>query len=116
MVQQAINCCSRLNQWALAVDLAREHNVQADNLLYNRAMQLQASSRKVDEVNLYKKAQQHHKSAQVLVDVAKDAVVSLEPKLRSDKMAVWHGADSASQAHSLATKREADSSGMFCRP
>jgi hypothetical protein len=75
MVQRAIDCCSRLNHWALAVDLAREHGMQAENLLESRASQLRQHGRKVDEVNLFKKAEAHHRSAQVLVDLAKRAVV-----------------------------------------
>lgn len=75
MVQRAVDCCSRLNHWALAVDLAREHGMQAENLLEGRASQLRQHGRKVDEVNLFKKAEAHHRSAQVLVDLAKRAVV-----------------------------------------
>jgi hypothetical protein len=75
MVQKAIDCCSRLNQWALAVDVAQEHGMQAENLLESRASHLRSHGRKIDEINLYKKAEEHHRSAQVLVNLAKQAVV-----------------------------------------
>lgn len=75
MVQKAVDCCVRLNYWALAIDLAKEHNMQVDNLLESRVTLLRNQGRKIDEVNLYKKAEVHHRSAQALVDIAKDAMV-----------------------------------------
>jgi WD repeat-containing protein 35 len=81
MVQRAIECCSKLNHWALAIDLAREHGMQVDNLLESKAAHLRQHGRKVDEVNLYKKAESHHRSAQVLVELAKHAMVCFKPKL-----------------------------------
>ena len=75
MAQRAIDCCSKLSRWALAIDLAREHDMQVENLLESRAQQLRQHGRKVDEVNLFKRAEVHHRSAQVLVEMAKNAVV-----------------------------------------
>ena len=79
MVQRAVDCCCRLSQWARAVELAQEHGMQLDNLLEGRAAQLRAAGRAADEVTLFKKAAQHHRSAQLLVDLAKRALVRASP-------------------------------------
>ena len=45
------------------------------NLLESRATQLRVAGRRADEVRLWQKAALHHRAAQVLVELAKHAVV-----------------------------------------
>jgi hypothetical protein len=75
MVQEAVSCCALLNNWALGSALAREHGIVVDNLLNDRVKHITKYGRRVDEVNLFKSAKQHHKSASVLVELAKEATV-----------------------------------------
>lgn len=79
MPQKAVDCCTQLNEWALCVRVANEHGIPVDNLLSSRLSKLKMHGRKVDEVNLYKSAAQHHMSALALADLAKDSVVRLHP-------------------------------------
>jgi hypothetical protein len=58
--------------------------MQVENLLDSRAAQLRSSGRKIDEINLYKKAEEHHRSAQILVELAKTAMVRNQPSPASD--------------------------------
>lgn len=75
MVQKAIDCCAQFNNWALGVRIAQEYGIQIDNLLNSRMSDLQKHGRRVDEVNLYKSAAQHHLSASALAELAKEAIV-----------------------------------------
>jgi len=74
-VQKAIDCCAQLNNWALGVKIAQEHGIQIENLLNSRMSELRKHGRRVDEVNLYKSAAQHHLSASSLAELAKEAIV-----------------------------------------
>lgn len=84
MAQEAVDCCAQLNEWALCVRVAHEHAIPVDNLLSSRMSKLKTHGRKVDLVNLYKSAAQHHMSALALSDLAKEAAVRVPPKGQPD--------------------------------
>lgn len=86
MPQKAVDCCAQLNEWALCVRVANEHGIPVDNLLSSRLSKLKMHGRKVDEVNLYKSAAQHHMSALALADLAKDSVVRLCPARHASQL------------------------------
>lgn len=77
MAQKAVDCCAQLNNWALGVHIAQENGIQIDNLLNSRMSELRLHGRRVDEVNLYKSAAQHHLSASSLAELAQEAAVCI---------------------------------------
>lgn len=53
-VKDAIDCCVLLNQWDLAISLAKEHNVrEIDSLLAKYAAHLLEKDKKLEAIELY---------------------------------------------------------------
>ena len=53
-VKEAIDCCVLLNQWDLAINLAKEHNVrEIDSLLAKYAAHLLEKDKKLEAIELY---------------------------------------------------------------
>ncbi len=53
-VKEAIDCCVLLNQWDLAIDLAKEHSVrEIDSLLAKYASHLMEKDKKLEAIELY---------------------------------------------------------------
>lgn len=82
-VMAAVDTCVLLNEWELAVDLAQKHNfVQIEGLLTKYASHLLEKQKKLEAVQLYRKANRNTEAAQILVDIAKSlGPVSREPLL-----------------------------------
>jgi len=69
-VQQAIDTCVYLNQWNLAIDLARQHNVRdTEPLLVKYAETLLDKNKTFSAVELFRKANHHVDAAKLLFQV-----------------------------------------------
>jgi WD repeat-containing protein 35 len=72
-VRQAIDCCVLLNQWNQAVELAEKFNfVQIEGLLSRYANHLIEENKKVEAIQLYRKANRNTEAAKILNKIAKD--------------------------------------------
>lgn len=66
-VKKAIDCCVLLNQWNQAVELAEQHNfLQIEQLLQRYANHLMEKNKKMEAVELYRKANKNTQSATIL--------------------------------------------------
>jgi WD repeat-containing protein 35 len=76
-VKSALDCCVLLNQWAKAVELAEKNNfVQIEGLISMYANQLTEKKRKLEVVELYRKANRNTEAAKMLGQIAADLVKS----------------------------------------
>mmetsp|Transcript_68370 Transcript_68370/g.163192 ORF Transcript_68370/g.163192 Transcript_68370/m.163192 type:complete len:1174 (+) Transcript_68370:203-3724(+) len=76
-VKGAIDCCVLLNQWDKAVMLAEEHQFpQIEGLLVKYAQTLLTNDKKMEAVELYRKANRHPDAAKLLAEIAQDVVKS----------------------------------------
>ena len=74
-IKSAIDCCVLLNQWNLAVELAEKHNYQQiENLLSQYARHLLDKRKKLEAVELYRKANRNTDAALLLQEIATDLV------------------------------------------
>lgn len=74
-VKQAIDCCVLLNQWETAISLAQEHDFpQIDGLLTKYAGHLLDDGRRMEAIELYRKAGRHPDAAKLLDEVAREEV------------------------------------------
>lgn len=74
LVKRAIDSCVSLNQWALAVDLAKKHSANDVNaLLAKYAAHLLETGRVLSAIELYRKANYFLDAAKLLIKVAKQA-------------------------------------------
>eukprot|EP00746_Dinoflagellata_sp_MGD_P003051 gnl/MRDRNA2_/MRDRNA2_105954_c0_seq1.p1 gnl/MRDRNA2_/MRDRNA2_105954_c0~~gnl/MRDRNA2_/MRDRNA2_105954_c0_seq1.p1 ORF type:complete len:1217 (-),score=242.16 gnl/MRDRNA2_/MRDRNA2_105954_c0_seq1:227-3877(-) len=72
-VKAAIDVCVLLNQWDLAVNLAQQQNFQQiEGLLAKYATHLMDKNKKIEAVQLYRKANHHTDSAKLLNEIARD--------------------------------------------
>merc|ERR1719316_2107805 len=72
-VKAAVDVCVLLNQWDLAVNLAQQQNFQQiQGLLAKYATHLLDKNKKIEAVQLYRKAQYHTESAKLLNEIAKE--------------------------------------------
>lgn len=70
-VKKAIDCCVLLNQWNQAVELAEQHNfLQIEQLLQRYANHLMEKNKKMEAVELYRKANKNTESAKILATIA----------------------------------------------
>jgi len=66
-VKKAIDCCVLLNQWNQAVELAEQHNfLQIEQLLQRYANHLIEKNKKMEAVELFRKANKNTDSARIL--------------------------------------------------
>lgn len=72
-VKTAVDMCVMLNQWDLAVNLAQQQNFQQiEGLLAKYAGHLLDKNKKIEAVQLYRKANRHTEAAKLLAQLAKD--------------------------------------------
>merc|ERR1740138_1096391 len=72
-VKTAVDTCVLLNQWDLAVDLAEQHNFQQiEGLLAKYAQNNLDKNKKMQAVQLYRKANRHTEAAKLLSQMARD--------------------------------------------
>mmetsp|Transcript_12201 Transcript_12201/g.31343 ORF Transcript_12201/g.31343 Transcript_12201/m.31343 type:complete len:1210 (-) Transcript_12201:196-3825(-) len=72
-VKTAVDCCVLLNQWDLAVNLAQQQNFQQiEGLLAKYAQHLLDKNKKIEAVQLYRKASRHTEAAKLLSQIARE--------------------------------------------
>ncbi|KAG1701662.1 WD repeat-containing protein 35 [Nymphon striatum] len=72
-VKIAINCCVNLNQWNLAVNLAKKHDIkEISALLMKYAKHLIDKNNIMQAIELYRKANMYPQAAQLAFKLAKD--------------------------------------------
>eukprot|EP00927_Polykrikos_kofoidii_P070639 TRINITY_DN67050_c0_g1_i1.p1 TRINITY_DN67050_c0_g1~~TRINITY_DN67050_c0_g1_i1.p1 ORF type:complete len:1238 (+),score=226.96 TRINITY_DN67050_c0_g1_i1:119-3832(+) len=70
-VKTAVDTCVMLNQWDLAVNLAQQQNFQQiETLLAKYAQHLLDKNKKIEAVQLYRKANRHTEAAKLLSQMA----------------------------------------------
>lgn len=88
-VKESIAVCVRLNQWDLAVQLAKEHNVkEIDALLAKYASHLLSKQKVSEAVELYRKANHYLDAARLLYQLAAEAANSEAPPMRARQLYV----------------------------
>jgi WD repeat-containing protein 35 len=88
-VKKAIDCCILLNQWNLAVELAEQHNfVAIETLLSRYATHLIQKDKKMEAVELYRKANKNTESARLLAEIASKLQAQRAPPLMIKKIYV----------------------------
>lgn len=69
-VKNAVDCCVYLNQWDQAVDLAKTHNIrEIDSLLAKYASHLLEKNKRLQAIELYKKANHFLDAAKLMFEV-----------------------------------------------
>mmetsp|Transcript_20542 Transcript_20542/g.58181 ORF Transcript_20542/g.58181 Transcript_20542/m.58181 type:complete len:1228 (-) Transcript_20542:92-3775(-) len=72
-VKTAVDTCVMLNQWDSAVNLAQQNNFQAiEGLLAKYAQHLLDKNKKIEAVQLYRKANRNTEAAKLLAQMAKE--------------------------------------------
>lgn len=88
-VKRAIDCCVLLNQWNQAVELAEQHNfLQIEQLLQRYANHLMEKNKKMEAVELYRKANKNTESARILAQIAQELRAKYAPPLLIKKIYV----------------------------
>ena len=82
-IKKAIDHCVQMNKWDLAVDLAEKHNFQQiDGLINKFAKVLFEKNRKMDLVELYRRAHRHTDAAKMIIKIAEDLkALNAAPKI-----------------------------------
>lgn len=74
-VKLAVDTCVLLNQWDLAVNYAQQQNFQQiESLLAKYAQHLLDKNKKIEAVQLYRKANHHTEAAKLLAQIAREMV------------------------------------------
>jgi WD repeat-containing protein 35 len=88
-VKRAIDCCVLLNQWHLAVELAEANGlVQIEPLLQRYAASLIDSNKKIEAIELYRKANKNTDAARLLAEIALELTEKNAPFLLIKKIYV----------------------------
>ena len=88
-VKKAIDCCVLLNQWNMAVELAEQHNfLQIEQLLQRYAAHLMEKNKKMEAVELFRKANKNTDSARILSQIAQELREKYAPPLLIKKIYV----------------------------
>ncbi|XP_077990221.1 WD repeat-containing protein 35-like isoform X1 [Glandiceps talaboti] len=88
-VKEAIDCCVYLNQWNQAVDLAKTHNVkEIDSLLAKYATHLLDKDKKLQAIELYRKANHYLEAAKLMFKIGDDYAKKKNKPLRTKKIYV----------------------------
>ncbi|XP_053382408.1 WD repeat-containing protein 35-like isoform X3 [Mercenaria mercenaria] len=91
-VKAAIDCCVNLNQWNMAIDLAKAHNVrEIDSLLAKYAQHLLEKNKIVNAIELYRKAGHHLEAAKLLFKIANEQREKKQKPLHIKKLFVLGG-------------------------
>uniref|UniRef100_A0A7S4L907 Anaphase-promoting complex subunit 4 WD40 domain-containing protein n=1 Tax=Guillardia theta TaxID=55529 RepID=A0A7S4L907_GUITH len=76
-VKAAIDCCVLLNKWDQAILLAEEHDFpQIEGLLTKYATHLLGTGKRMEAIELYRKANRHPEAAKLLAEIAQEVVKS----------------------------------------
>jgi len=88
-VKKAIDCCVLLNEWNLAVELAEQHNfLQIEQLLQKYAAHLIEKNKKMEAIELYRKANKNTDAARLLAEMAQELREKNAPLLLIKKIYV----------------------------
>uniref|UniRef100_A0A061SDB5 Wd repeat-containing protein 35 isoform x2 n=1 Tax=Tetraselmis sp. GSL018 TaxID=582737 RepID=A0A061SDB5_9CHLO len=88
-VKRAVDCCVLLNQWDQGVALAERHNFpQISGLLAKYASHLMDSDKRLEAIELYRKANHHTEAAKLLVELAEKSASQKVHPLRCKKLYV----------------------------
>lgn len=88
-VKKAIDACVLLNQWNQAVELAEQHNfLQIEALLQKYASHLIEKNKKMEAVELFRKANKNTESARLLAEIADELQMQKAPPLMIKKIYV----------------------------
>ena len=88
-VKKAIDCCVLLNQWNKAVELAEQHNfLQIEQLLQRYASHLIEKNKKMEAIELFRKANKNTESARILATIAQELRQKNAPPLLIKKIYV----------------------------
>eukprot|EP00053_Salpingoeca_punica_P010039 m.90373 g.90373 ORF g.90373 m.90373 type:complete len:1153 (-) comp15261_c1_seq1:288-3746(-) len=88
-IKDAINVCVSLNQWDLAVQLAKKHNIMdIDSLLAKYASHLLGKNKPLEAIELYRKANHFLDAARLLFQQAELAMKERDQGLRAKKLYV----------------------------
>lgn len=91
-IKAAIDCCVSLNQWNMAIDLAKTHNVrEIDSLLAKYAQHLLEKNKIVNAIELYRKAGHHLEAAKLLFKIANEQREKKQKPLHIKKLFVLGG-------------------------
>ncbi|XP_060579333.1 WD repeat-containing protein 35-like [Ruditapes philippinarum] len=91
-IKAAIDCCVNLNQWNMAIDLAKTHNVrEIDSLLAKYAQHLLEKNKIVNAIELYRKAGHHLEAAKLLFKIANEQREKKQKPLHIKKLFVLGG-------------------------
>lgn len=72
-VKKAIDTCVLMNKWNLAVELAEKNNFfQIEGIINKFGSILMEKGKKMDLVELYRKAHRHSDAAKILINIAED--------------------------------------------
>ncbi|XP_033640666.1 WD repeat-containing protein 35-like isoform X1 [Asterias rubens] len=88
-VKKAVDCCVELNQWDQAVELAKTHSIkEIDNLLARYAAHLLEKDKKLQAIELYRKASHFIEAAKLMFSIAVDYSKKKVKPLRIKKIYV----------------------------
>lgn len=88
-VKKAIDTCVLLNQWNMAVELADKHNfVQIEQLLQRYASHLIDQNKKIEAIELFRKANKNTDAARLLAEIAQELREKNAPMLLIKKIYV----------------------------
>ncbi|XP_072032249.1 WD repeat-containing protein 35-like isoform X2 [Amphiura filiformis] len=88
-VKKAVDCCVELNQWDQAVELAKTHNIkEIDSLLARYAAHLLDKDKKLQAIELYRKANHFIEAAKLMFQIAEEYAKKKEKPQRTKKMYV----------------------------
>ncbi|KAK3580220.1 hypothetical protein CHS0354_012747 [Potamilus streckersoni] len=91
-IKDAIDCCVNLNQWNMAIDLAKTHNVkEIDSLLAKYAQYLLEKNKVVNAIELYRKAGHYLEAAKLIFKMAQEQAKAKQKPLLIKKMFVLGG-------------------------
>ncbi|XP_071854382.1 WD repeat-containing protein 35-like isoform X2 [Apostichopus japonicus] len=88
-IKSAVDSCVYLNQWDQAVELAKTHNIrEIDSLLAKYATHLLEKNKRLQAIELYKKANHFLDAAKLMFQIAQEASKQKTKPLRSKKIYV----------------------------
>ncbi len=88
-VKKAVDCCVELNQWDQAVELAKTHSIkEIDSLLARYAAHLLEKDKKLQAIELYRKANHFIEAAKLMFSIAVDYSKKKVKPLRTKKIYV----------------------------
>ncbi|XP_033121645.1 WD repeat-containing protein 35-like isoform X2 [Anneissia japonica] len=86
-VKKAVDVCVELNQWDQAVELAKNHNIkEIDSLLAKYAAHLLDKDKKLQAIELYRKANHFLEAAKLMFQIAEENAKKKVKPLRTKKM------------------------------